>query len=202
MPITGGYLMTAAPAVPRTRGGISGFLLILLGAWGAIIPFVGPYFGYAYTPDTTWTYTTGRLWLSILPGVAALLGGIIVLLAASRPAAMFGAFVALLAGAWFVIGAPILAVVAGTGSNGPGTPVADPGAAFSAPVMRLLEGLGFYYGLGVVIVMLAAFALGRFALGRIRAGQHGAPPGTPPPGAPPDDTAPVYPQQRYPHSAR
>jgi hypothetical protein len=155
--------MTAAPAVPRTRGGISGFLLILLGAWGAIIPFVGPYFGYAYTPDTAWTYTTGRLWLSILPGVAALLGGIIVLLAASRPAAMFGAFVALLAGAWFVVGAPILAVATG-GSNGPGTPVAGPGAAFSPAVMRLLEGLGFYYGLGIVIAILAAFALGRFAV--------------------------------------
>jgi hypothetical protein len=189
--------MTAVSAVPRTRGGISGFLLILLGAWGAIIPFVGPYFGYAYTPDTAWTYTTGRLWLSILPGAAVFLGGIVLLLAASRPAAMFGGFVALLGGVWFVIGAPILAVAVGTGSNGPGTPVASASAAFSAPVMRLLEGLGFYYGLGVVIVMFAAFALGRFAVGGVRAGQHAMPPR-----APSDQTEPAYPRERDPHTAR
>src|SRR5579872_2776183 len=189
--------MTAVSAVPRTRGGISGFLLILLGAWGAIIPFVGPYFGYAYTPDTAWTYTTGRLWLSILPGAAAFLGGIMVLLAASRPAAMFGGVVALLGGAWFVVGAPILAVAVGTaGTNGPGIPVANPGEAFSPPVMRLLEGLGFYYGLGVVIAIFAAFALGRFAAGAVRTGYHAMPPGRPPD----DETEPVYPHERYPGS--
>src|SRR6266704_2219726 len=129
--------MAAVSRVPRSRGGISGFMLILLGAWGALIPFVGPYFGYAYTPDTTWTYTTGRLWLSILPGAAAFLGGVMVLLAVSRAAAMTSGFLAALAGAWFVVGAPVL---------------------------RLLEGLGFYYGLGVVIVFFAAVALGRFAV--------------------------------------
>lgn len=181
--------MAAVSAVPRTRGGISGILLILLGAWGAIIPFVGPYFGYAYTPDTTWTYTTGRLWLSILPGAAAFLGGIMVLLAATRPAAMAGGFVALLGGVWFVVGAPILAVAVGTGTNGPGVPVASSGAAFSAPVMRLLEGLGLFYGLGVAIVIFAAFALGRFAVAAARAGRHALPP---------DETEPFYPQERYP----
>jgi hypothetical protein len=177
-------------AVPRTRGGISGILLILLGAWGAIIPFVGPYFGYAYTPDSTWTYTTGRLWLSILPGAAAFLGGIMVLLAATRPAAMAGGFVALLGGVWFVVGPLILAVAVGTGPNGPGLPVGSPGPAFSAPVMRLLEGLGFFYGLGVLIVIFAAFVLGRFAAATaVRVGRHAVPP---------DETEPVYPRERYP----
>src|SRR5258708_29433122 len=89
----------------------------------------------AYTPDTTWTYTTGRLWLSILPGAAAVLGGIMVLLAATRPAAMAGGLVALLGGVWFVVGAPILALATGTGTNGPRLPVASPGAAVSAPVV-------------------------------------------------------------------
>jgi hypothetical protein len=185
--------MAAVATVPRTRGGISGILLILLGAWGAIIPFVGPYFGYAYTPDTTWTYTTGRLWLSILPGAAAFLGGIMVLLAATRPAAMAGGIVALLGGVWFVVGAPILAVAVGTGTNGPGVPVASPGSAFNAPVMRLLEGLGFFYGLGVLIVIFAAFALGRFAVAAVHARRHAAPP---------DETEPVYPEERHPGSMR
>ena len=63
----------------RSRGAASGFLLVLLGAWGALIPFIGPYFHYAYTPDTAWTYTTARLWLEILPGAAVFLGGILLM---------------------------------------------------------------------------------------------------------------------------
>lgn len=172
--------MAAASAMPRSRGGISGFLLILLGAWGAIIPFVGPYFGYAYTPDNAWTYTTGRLWLSILPGAAAFLGGILVLLAASRPAAIMGGLLAALAGAWFVVGVPILTLAVGIGQDGPGVPVVSSGSAFSAPVMRMLEGLGFYYGLGVVIVFFAALAIGRAAVAAAPVGYEAAPEPTEP----------------------
>src|SRR5579875_2266901 len=142
--------MAAVSPLPRTRGGISGIMLILLGAWGAVVPFVGPYFGYANSPDTAWTYTTGRLWLSVLPGAAALLGG-----------------------AWFAVGS-WTATVLGTGFR-PGVPVAGPGSAFSAPVMRLLEGLGFFYGLGVVIVFFAALALGRFAVATVPAEGHAEP---------------------------
>ena len=54
--------------VPRTRGVASGFLLVLLGAWGALIPFIGPYFHFAYTPDTAWTYTVGRSGSRSSPG--------------------------------------------------------------------------------------------------------------------------------------
>ena len=58
----------------RSRGAFSGFLLVLLGLWGALIPFIGPYFHFAYTPDTAWTYNSARLWLEILPGAAVFLG--------------------------------------------------------------------------------------------------------------------------------
>src|SRR5690349_18126997 len=76
--------MTAMMRVPRTRGVGSGVLLILLGAWGALIPFIGPYFHFAYTPDTAWTWTWGRFFLEIVPGVAAALGGLILLVSAFR----------------------------------------------------------------------------------------------------------------------
>jgi len=59
--------------IRRTHGIFGGLLVALLGIWGGIIPFVGPYFNYAYTPDKAWTYTSGRLWLEILPGAGALL---------------------------------------------------------------------------------------------------------------------------------
>ena len=86
--------------VPRSRGAFSGALLVLLGLWGGLVAFVGPYFHFAYTPGTSWTYTSGRLWLEILPGAATVLGGLILLVSRVRPVAMFGAWLAALGGAW------------------------------------------------------------------------------------------------------
>jgi len=68
--------MTTMLQVPRSRGAVSGLLLMLLGLWGALIPLIGPYFHYAYTPDVAWRLTAGRLWLEIVPGVAVVAGGV------------------------------------------------------------------------------------------------------------------------------
>src|SRR5215469_115304 len=117
--------MTAMMRVPRTRGVGSGVLLILLGAWGALIPFIGPYFHFAYTPDVAWTYTVGRFWLEILPGVVT----------AIRPAAVVGACLAAAGGAWFALGSLVAPLWTGYGTVGPyaipaalnpGTPVGGP----------------------------------------------------------------------------
>jgi hypothetical protein len=149
--------MAGKTRIPRSRGAMSGLLLILLGIWGALIPFVGPYFHYAYTPDKAWTYTTGRLWLEILPGIAVALGGFIVLASARRPLAILGAFVAVLGGAWFVVG-NLLSALWNHGIPEAGIPV-------GGNLTRLaLEELGFFIGLGVIIVFFAALALGRFAV--------------------------------------
>jgi hypothetical protein len=146
--------------IPRSRGALSGVLLVMLGAWGGLIAFVGPYFHYAYTPDRAWSYTSGRLWLEILPGVGALLGGVIVLASASRPVAMFGAWLAGLSGAWFALGIIIGHAWASSGLRA-GTPV-------GAPAARVVEQIGFFTGLGVVIVCLAALAFGRIAVVGVR----------------------------------
>jgi hypothetical protein len=146
--------------VPRSRGVLSGLLLVLLGAWGALVPFLGPYFHYAYTPDQAWTYTTGRFWLEILPGAATVLGGLIVLISASRPLAHLGAWLAALGGAWFALGSVIGPTWSGM-SMSPGTPV-------GGSVTRALEQIGFFTGLGVVIVLVAGMALGRFSVIGVR----------------------------------
>jgi hypothetical protein len=142
--------------VRRSRGVLSGLLLVLLGAWGALVPFVGPYFHYAYTPDKAWTYTTGRLWLEILPGAAAVLGGLIVLASSYRPSAHFGAWLAALSGAWFALGGLIGPTWIGMHMT-PGSPVGGTST-------RVLEQIGFFTGLGVAIVLLAAMAIGRFSV--------------------------------------
>ena len=139
--------------IRRTHGILGGFLIALLGIWGGIIPFVGPYFNYAYTPDKAWTYTTGRLDLEILPGAGALLGGLILIAARSRHVALFGALLAVASGAWFVVGnvfAPLWTVANPAG-----------GPASTGTTMRILEQIGFFSGLGVVIVLIAAAVAGR-----------------------------------------
>ena len=140
----------------RSRGAFTGFLLMLLGLWGALIPFVGPYFDYAYTPDKAWTYNTGRLWLELLPGAAVFLGGFLLTIARSRHTALFGALLAAAAGAWFTLGT-VLSPLWNHHIPMGGSP------ASSSVYMRIMEQLGFFTALGVVIVFVAAVALGRIA---------------------------------------
>jgi hypothetical protein len=155
-------VMSRMLQVPRSRGAVSGVLLVLLGLWGALIPLVGPYFHYAYTPDSAWTLTAGRVWLEIVPGVATFLGGLILLASASRPLAMFGAELAAAAGAWFALGMVIIPLWPAAATLDPGSP------AGTTTVLRQLEHLGFYTGLGVVIVFVAALALGRLTVVGVR----------------------------------
>ena len=152
--------MTTMLRVPRSRGALSGVLLVLLGAWGALVPLVGPSFHYAYTPDRNWAYTSGRFWLEILPGVAVVIGGLILLASSYRPAALFGGWLAALGGAWFAVG-NVLAPAWHGGSVTAGTPV-------GSTLTRAVEQIGFFTGLGVVIVLFAAMALGRLSVISVR----------------------------------
>jgi hypothetical protein len=140
----------------RSRGAVSGFLLVLLGLWGALIPFIGPYFHFAYTPDTAWTYTTARLWLEILPGAAVFAGGVLLIIATGRHIALFGALLAAAAGAWFVLGTTLSPLWNHNVALG-GSP------AGSTVLIRTMEQIGFFSALGVVIVFIAAAAFGRIA---------------------------------------
>src|SRR5258708_15819567 len=153
--------MSGMLRIPRSRGALSGVLLVLLGAWGGLIAFVGPYFHDAYTPNGAWSYASGRLWLEILPGAGAVAGGVIALASASRPVAMFGAWLAAISGAWFALGTVIGHAWAGSGLSA-GTPV-------GGTLTRAVEQIGFFTGLGVAIMFLAALALGRLSVVGIRA---------------------------------
>jgi hypothetical protein len=148
-------MMAGMLRVRRSRGALSGVLLVLLGIWGALIPFVGPYFHYAYTPDHAWDMTSGRLWLEVVPGVVTLIGGGTVLVSRFRPAALFGAWLAALAGAWFAVGT----LVASHWHRVPSAGIPVGGTTRVA-----VEQAGFFFGLGIVIVFLAALVLGRFSI--------------------------------------
>src|ERR1700755_1099147 len=90
--------------MPRSRGAASGFLLILLGAWGALVPFIGPNFDFAFTPNQAWVWTIERGWLEVLSGVATALGGLRLRGSGKRATAMLGGWLTVPGGAWFVVG--------------------------------------------------------------------------------------------------
>jgi hypothetical protein len=105
--------------IARSTGAVSGVLIVLLGTWAALIPFVGPYFDYSFGTNATWHYTSDRLWLDVLPGALAVLGGMLLILAGTRPAGIFGGWLALVAGGWLVVGPSVsLTWESGTGPIG------------------------------------------------------------------------------------
>ncbi|WP_264014235.1 hypothetical protein [[Mycobacterium] manitobense] len=141
--------------IPRSRGAASGFLLILLGLWGALVPFIGPYFDFAFTPDQVWAWTTARGWLEVLPGVVTVVGGFLMLTSRNRATAMLGGWLTVAAGAWFVIGR---ALAGPLGLGNAGAPVA------TNDTKRVWLELTYFYGLGALIVFLGAIAIGRLSV--------------------------------------
>ncbi|HWE91237.1 MAG TPA: hypothetical protein VG317_17385 [Pseudonocardiaceae bacterium] len=193
-----GQMRVSVWHVPRTRGATSGALLVLLGIWGGLIPFVGPHFGYAYTPNATWTWTAGRLWLEVLPAAAAIIGGFVLATSANRAIGLWASWLAAVSGTWFIVG-PSLSQLWGGGTPQTGTPTA------TTTLGATVEAIGFFYGLGAVILFLAAAALGRFSVVGVRDTRPVAadtPAATAPPMAAPATTAADQPTTAMPTERR
>lgn len=146
-------------AVPRSRGAITGILLIALGAWGALLPLIGPHFHFGYGPDhKTFDFTAARVWLQILPGAVALVAGLFILLGGNRISGSIAGYAAAAAGAWFVVG-PTLADLRSRGYVG---------AALGGNDRQHLGSVAAFYGLGAVILFLAALVIGRLSVVGVR----------------------------------
>ena len=145
--------MAGVSTVRKSRSVVAGMLLIVLGVWGGLAHFVGPYFHYAYTPDTAWHVTMARVWLEIVPAAAAVAGGALVLVSAGRLPAAGGAILAMLAGGWFVVGRAVSEIWPRIGTAGV--------PAGTSPTRMAAEELGLFTGLGVVIAVCAALVLAR-----------------------------------------
>lgn len=147
--------------MPRSRGAMSGFLLLVLGAWAGVVAFVGPYFDLAYTPapNSSWYWTAARAWHEVAPGAAAFLGGLVLVVSSKRVMTLWGSWLAIAGGAWLVVG-PSLAGPIGLQL---GTP--DPASSGNA---RAAEALLFFYGIGAAIIFVASMALGRLSVNSVR----------------------------------
>jgi hypothetical protein len=164
-PVREGQIMAGMLRVPRSRGALSGVLLVLLGLWGGLVPFVGPYVDFAYTPNDTWVWSADRFWLNVLPAIAVGLGGLIVLASANRAVAVFGAWLATLGGAWFIVGPTVSALWKAAGVSATGAPI-------GAEARQVAEQLAFFTGVGALALFFGALALGRFTVVGVREARY------------------------------
>lgn len=140
-----------------------GFLALLAGAWGGIVPYLGPAFGYTLvtgTPSFTWTLEHTLLYF--IPGVVAIVAAFSLLgLSRSRSlSGLFGAGTAGLllvaCGAWFVLGVIAWPILYSTPSLSAGV----------GPTSLFINLLGYNLGIGAVLVLLGGMALGVARAGR------------------------------------
>ena len=135
------------------RAAGTGLLVALLGAWAGIVTFVGPKFGYTPTSTSSWQWTTNNWLLHLLPGAAAVVGGLLIVGRASTPRARGIGWLAVAlvvaAGAWLVVGPAAWALFE---SSNPINTGASTNTVF-------LYQIGANLGPGILLAVLGGMAL-------------------------------------------
>jgi hypothetical protein len=153
-----GVAPASGPAASRRPGrppgvALAGLVAVVVGAWGAVCGYVGPYFGFRPLADRTWVGSLQEGLLHLAPGALAVVAGVL-LMALGRPRRAGGrglvglcALALVAAGAWFVIG-PVA------------WPAIESGSPFlpAGPLRHLLDVAAASYAPGLVLTALAGMA--------------------------------------------
>lgn len=123
---------------------VAGLVLVPLGAWVALEPFL--FGGWA------WEWELGRFLLTVVPGAAAMLGGLI-MLTGRRPAVVAGGGLALAGGLWLLLAPVAFAVVAGH----------ELGTVSGGESVRLLQWMPFFFCAGALVSLVSAYGLALIA---------------------------------------
>ena len=134
-----------------------GVLTILISAWGALIPFVEPMFGFHATGTPAWRWNAAHTLLAVVPGGVGVVMGFVILWAASQVAdgrgrvgLMWAGLITILSGAWFIVGPRAWPVISTHGVY----------FATAAPLRALLYQLGYALGTGVILVVCGGYVVG------------------------------------------
>ncbi len=134
-----------------------GVVTILISAWGALIPFVEPLFGYHVTGTPSWHWNAAHTLLAVVPGAVGIAMGFVVLWRANqvrvgrgRMGLVVAGLITMLCGAWFIVGPTAWPVIS------------THGAYFSsiAPLRSLLYQVGYAIGTGVILAVCGGYVLG------------------------------------------
>lgn len=136
---------------------MAGLLTMLLGAWGGIVPYVGPLFGFSADGSAAWTWNLPHGFLFLLPGAVAVFSAFLLMVAGGstapgrhRALGLIGFLVAI-CGAWFVVGAFAWPVIHGSNFFVGG----------STPLREFAYWIGYSLGTGGLLIALGAFVMGR-----------------------------------------
>jgi hypothetical protein len=145
------------PNVRTTSLRLAGLVTVLVSAWGGIVPYLGPTFGYSADGSSSWTWNLAHAVLGLTPGAVGVIAGLSMMSAGGRLAFGFGrvslagaGLLGLGAGGWFIIGPTAWPVLEHTHAYFVG----------GSP-LRVLEYLaGYSLGTGLIVAAAGAFALG------------------------------------------
>jgi hypothetical protein len=140
--------------VGRIRASV--VLVVLLGIWGGLVPFIGPYFGFGAGPGA-WTWNRPFATLDVAAAAGAVAGGLLMLIAMRSRLARLGGLLAVAGGMWFVLG-PVFQPL----WHQAGLAVDTTGPTW----MQVAKIVGYHDGPGLLITLLAGYALG--LMGQLR----------------------------------
>jgi hypothetical protein len=137
--------------------GTIGFVTVLVSAWGGIVPFIGPLFGFGANGVGSWHWSAAHAVVALLPGAVGVLLGVTILAEArgievgrGRMSLATVGILTVLTGAWFVIGPLALPVVMNHG----------PYFVAASPLRNLANIVGYAMGPGLIVAVCGAFAIG------------------------------------------
>jgi hypothetical protein len=135
---------------------LGGFLALLVSAWAAIVPFVGPSFGFSPDGTASWTWDRAHALGALVPGVVSLLACLIIVMLARHPSGTLvpsrlvsAGLLIFLCGAWFASVPVVWPVLVGSYFRD------------ASSSLTLAYWMGSATGPGVLLAAFGAFAMGR-----------------------------------------
>jgi hypothetical protein len=148
-----------ALASGRTRSislGAVGLVALVVSAWGGIVPYVGPAFGFSGNGSGSWHWNLSQAVLALIPGAIgclfalSLMGRTAAGATLRRVALTGGGLVAVASGAWFVVGPLAWPVLVNGGRY----------FVSASPLGSLEYQVGYALGPGLILAACGAFAMG------------------------------------------
>jgi hypothetical protein len=134
-----------------------GILTVAISAWGGIIPYLGPTFGYSADGSGSWQWSLTHSVLGLVPGAIGVLVGLSFLaripeggIGRRRTSLSMAGLLAVLCGGWFIVGPLAWPVIDNTRAYFVG----------ASPLRLLANEVGYSLGTGLILAMCGAFALG------------------------------------------
>ena len=135
---------------------LGGFLALLVSAWAAIVPFVGPSFGFSPAGTASWTWDRAHALGALVPGVVSLLACLVIVVVARHPTGTLvpsrlvsAGVLIFLCGAWFASVPVVWPVLVGSYFR------------VASPSLTLAYWMGLATGPGVLLAAFGVFAMGR-----------------------------------------